>query len=40
MLTRFRRTLRHLRTAMTRPQPGIDGCGPTRVRDYPLPRPR
>ena len=40
VMTRFRRTMRSLRTAMTRPVPGVDGCGPTRVRDYPVTRRR
>ena len=37
-MTRFRSTLRSLRIAMTRPVPGVDECGPVRVRDYPFTR--
>jgi hypothetical protein len=37
-MSRFRRTLRALRSAMTRPVPGVDQCGPVRVRDYPFAR--
>jgi hypothetical protein len=40
LMTRLRSAFRSLRTAMTRPVPGVDGCGPTRVRDYPVSRPR
>jgi len=37
-MSRFRCTLRLLRSAMTRPVPGVDECGPIRVRDYPRAR--
>jgi hypothetical protein len=37
-MSRFRRTLRSLRFALTRPVPGVDDCGPVRVRDYPIAR--
>jgi hypothetical protein len=37
-ISRFRRTLQSLRLAMTRPVPGVDECGPVRVRDYPITR--
>jgi hypothetical protein len=37
-MIRFRATLRSLRIAMTRPVPGVEQCGPVRVRDYPLTR--
>jgi hypothetical protein len=40
LMTRFRSTFRSLRLAMTRPVTGVDGCGPTRVRDYPLAKGR
>jgi hypothetical protein len=35
-MSRMRCALRNLRLAMTRPMPGVDVCGPVRVRDYPL----
>ena len=37
-MSRFRRTLQSLRCALTRPVPGVDECGPARVRDYPIAR--